>query len=131
MLNTVNKPSSTIYTITDLSREFSVTTRAIRFYEDQGLLAPHREGRKRIYSKRDHTRLKLILRGKRLGFSLSEARELFDLYDTAMGDEKQLCHFIKLIRNRRSILEQQQRDIEAVLHEIDVAELECIRLLAE
>ena len=115
-------PSSTTYTITDLAKEFDVTTRAIRFYEDQGLLNPQREGRKRIYTKRDRTRLKLILRGKRLGFTLSETRELFDLYDTARGEERQLRHFLRILAHRRQLLEQQQRDIEAVLHEIEMAE---------
>lgn len=123
-------PSST-YTITELAKEFGVTTRAIRFYEDQGLLNPAREGRKRIYSKRDRTRLKLTLRGKRLGFALNETRELFDLFDTARGEERQLRHFLKILGERRAILEQQQRDIEAVLHEIDGAQADCCRLLQE
>lgn len=121
----------TTYTITELAREFNITTRTIRFYEDQGLLDPHREGRRRIYGNRDRTRLKLILRGKRLGFSLSETRELFDLFDTARGEEKQLRHFVKMLKERRAILRQQQRDIEAILHEIDSAETECLRLLRE
>lgn len=130
-LATVDKRPSTTYSITDLAREFKVTTRAIRFYEDQGLLAPRREGRKRIYSKRDYTRLKLVLRGKRLGFSLNEIRELFYLYDNAPTEEKQLRHFIKLLNERRAILEQQQQDIKAVLHEINNAEAECSRLLMQ
>jgi DNA-binding transcriptional MerR regulator len=119
------------YSITELAKEFNITTRAIRFYEDQGLLNPNREGRKRIYSHRDRTRLKLILRGKRLGFSLSETRELFDLFDTARGEEKQLRRFVKILAERRAILKQQQSDIEAILHEIDGAESECLRLLRE
>lgn len=124
-----DNPNATTYTISDLAREFKLTTRAIRFYEDQGLLNPQREGRKRIYTKRDRTRLKLILRGKRLGFTLSETRELFDLYDTARGEERQLRHFLKILADRRTLLEQQQKDIEAVLHEINSAEAECLRLL--
>ncbi|NJN47815.1 MAG: MerR family DNA-binding transcriptional regulator [Candidatus Competibacteraceae bacterium] len=119
------------YTITDFAREFNVTTRAIRFYEDQGLLNPQREGRKRIYSHRDHTRLKLILRGKRLSFSLGEIRELFELFDSAGGEERQLRRFVKILRERRAILKQQQRDIEAVLYEIDSAEGECAKRLTE
>ena len=126
-----DKCASTTYTITNLAKEFNVTTRAIRFYEDQGLLSPERDGRRRIYSKRDRTRLKLTMRGKRLGFSLGEIRELFDLFDTARGEEKQLRHFLKILSERRAILEQQQRDIEAVLAEIDSAQAECCRLLAE
>lgn len=121
----------THYTITDLAKDFNVTTRTIRFYEDQGLLNPQREGRKRIYSHRDRTRLKLILRGKRLSFTLSEIRELFELFDTAGGEEKQLRRFVKILRERRAILKQQQRDIEAVLHEIDGAEAECAKRLIE
>ncbi|MCP5419787.1 MAG: MerR family DNA-binding transcriptional regulator [Gammaproteobacteria bacterium] len=121
----------THYTITDLAKDFNVTTRTIRFYEDQGLLSPQREGRKRIYSHRDRTRLKLILRGKRLSFTLSEIRELFELFDSAGGEEKQLRRFIKILRERRAILKQQQRDIEAVLHEIDGAEAECAKRLVE
>lgn len=131
MLRMTTKLATTQYTITDLAKEFAVTTRAIRFYEDQGLLDPQREGRKRIYSNRDRTRLKLILRGKRLGFSLGETRELFELFDSALGEEKQLRCFIKILSDRRGILKQQQRDIEAVLHEIDTAEAECLRLLME
>jgi DNA-binding transcriptional MerR regulator len=119
------------YTITDLAKNFCVTTRTIRFYEDQGLLNPQREGRKRIYSHRDRTRLKLILRGKRLSFTLSEIRELFELFDSAGGEEKQLRRFVKILRERRAILKQQQRDIEAVLHEIDGAEAECVKRLVE
>ncbi|HXH03849.1 MAG TPA: MerR family DNA-binding transcriptional regulator [Candidatus Competibacteraceae bacterium] len=127
----MEKPKATTYTITELAKEFNVTTRAIRFYEDQGLLNPKREGRKRVYSRRDRTRLKLILRGKRLGMTLGETRELFDLFDTARGEEKQLRHFLRILAERRRILEQQQRDIEAVLAEIDAAAAECHRLLAE
>lgn len=124
-------PKLTTFTITDLAQEFGVTTRAIRFYEDQGLLVPQRDGRRRIYSRRDRTRLKLILRGKRLGFSLGEIRELFDLFDTARGEERQLRHFLCILRARRTILEQQQRDIDAVLLEIDTATAECEKLLRE
>ena len=79
------------YSISELASEFDVTTRSIRFYEDQGLLAPRRRGQTRIYSRQDRVRLKLILRGKRLGFSLAETKELFDLWDeTLSGSEKQL-----------------------------------------
>lgn len=131
MPDTASKLKLFTYTITDLAREFNVTTRAIRFYEDQGLLNPRREGRKRIYSNRDRTRLKLILRGKRLGFPLSEIRELFDLFDSAQGEEKQLHRFLKILNERRAMLKQQQRDIEAVLHEINGAEAACLRRLEE
>ena len=110
------------YTITELSREFNVTPRAIRFYEDQGLLTPARQGRRRIYSKRDRVRLKLILRGKRLGFQLSETLALFELYDSDHGERGQMQYFLEKIHSRREILEQQRRDIEAVLSELEVAE---------
>lgn len=112
----------TTYTITELSREFDVTPRAIRFYEDQGLLAPTREGRRRVYSRRDRVRLKLILRGKRLGFQLSETRALFELYDSDHGALGQMQYFLEKIHERREILQQQRRDIEAVLSELEVAE---------
>lgn len=125
----MEKPKVTTYSITDLANEFSVTTRAIRFYEDQGLLNPQRDGRRRVYSRRDRTRLKLILRGKRLGMTLGEVRELFDMFDTARDEEKQLQRFLNILRERRQILEQQQRDIVAVMNEIDTATAECMRLL--
>lgn len=125
----MEKPKVTTYSITDLANEFSVTTRAIRFYEDQGLLNPQRDGRRRVYSRRDRTRLKLILRGKRLGMTLGEVRELFDMFDTARDEEKQLQRFLNILQERRQILEQQQRDIIAVMNEIDTATAECKRLL--
>jgi DNA-binding transcriptional MerR regulator len=127
----MNDKSRLLFSITELAKEFNVTTRTIRFYEDQGLLNPQREGRKRIYSNRDRTRLKLILRGKRLGFSLSETRELFALFDSPRGEEKQLRRFVKILSERRAILAQQQRDIEAILQEIDTAESECLKLLVK
>lgn len=120
----------TTFTITDLAREFGITTRAIRFYEDQGLLAPTRVGRNRVYGNRDRVRLKLTLRGKRLGFALSEIRELIDMYDAA-GDEKaQLERFLEVMDRRRAILKQQREDIEAVLSEIGDFERQCRDMLA-
>ena len=80
---------SAVFTIGELATEFGVTTRTIRFYEDQGLLAPKRQGRNRVYDRRDRTRLKLALRGKRLGFALSEIREILDLFDSPQGEEQQ------------------------------------------
>lgn len=131
MSGSAEQLAATTFTITDLAREFDITTRAIRFYEDQGLLTPRRVGRKRVYDRRDRTRLKLTLRGKRLGFSLGEIRELFDLFDGNRGEEIQLRRFIRILNERRALLEQQRRDIEAVLREIDNAHSECHRLLAE
>ncbi|MFN3402115.1 MAG: MerR family transcriptional regulator [Ferrovibrio sp.] len=119
---------ATSYSIADLAREFGVTPRTIRHYEDQGLLSPARVGTQRIYSKRDRTRLKLTLRGKRLGLSLAEIRELIDMYDTA-PETSQLARFLEVLARQRAKLEQQREDIEAVLAEIDVLEAQCRTLL--
>src|SRR5256885_15556779 len=104
-------PSAASYGIADLAREFDVTTRTIRFYEDEGLIAPKRQGQRRIFSARDRVRLRLILRGKRLGFSLGEIRDIIDLYDRAPGGVGQLRFFIGKIRERRAALERQRDDI--------------------
>ena len=117
------------YTITDLAREFGVTTRTIRFYEDHGLLSPARAGRNRVYDKRDLVRLKLTLRGKRLGLALSEIRELLDVYDAAHDESTQLEQFLAVLHKRREALEQQREDIEATLEEIRSFELQCRRML--
>jgi DNA-binding transcriptional MerR regulator len=123
------KPVPASYTITELAREFAVTQRAIRFYEDQGLLKPERKGRTRVYRTGDRVKLKLTLRGKRLGFSLSEIREMFDLYDSSRDEKPQLSRFLALLAQRRAQLEQQREDIEAVLAEICAYERQCrIRL---
>lgn len=114
-----------------MAKEFGVTTRAIRFYEDQGLLAPTREGINRIYGNRDRVRLRLTLRGKRLGFSLGQIKELFDIYDSARGEQAQLHQYLELLAERRALLEQQREDIEAVLREIDAFEAQCRHLLAQ
>jgi len=120
---------SSLYSIGDLSREFGVTTRTIRFYEDQGLLSPTRDGQNRIYEVGDRVRLKLVLRGKRLGFSLKEIKKLIELYDAPEGESGQLRSFIEKIRARRSELLGQKDDIEHVLDELDVLELRCNSLL--
>ena len=104
--------------ISELAREFDVTPRAIRFYEDQGLLAPRRDGQRRIYTVRDRTRLKLTLRGKRLGLTLGEIRELIDMYDERRDERAQLERFVAILAQHRSALEQQREDIEAQLSEI-------------
>jgi len=119
------------YSIGDLAREFEITPRTIRFYEDRGLLAPGRNGQNRVYGPRDHTRLKLILRGKRLGFSLTEIREILDLYDAPGGELGQLRRFIAKIRERRAALLRQREDIDAVLGELDDIQAQCARLLEE
>ena len=112
--------SMATYTITDLSREFDITPRAIRFYEDQGLLAPERQGRgqSRVYSQRDRTRLKLTLRGKRLGLTLSEVRELVDMYESPRDEAAQLNKFLAILAAHRTQLLQQREDIEVMLAEI-------------
>ena len=110
------------FSISELAQEFDVTPRAIRFYEDQGLLAPRREGQRRIYTPRDRTRLKLTLRGKRLGLTLAEIRELIDMYDRGRGDRPQLERFREVLEAHRKSLLQQQADIEAQLAEIQTFE---------
>lgn len=121
--------SSQTYSITDLSRELDITTRAIRFYEEQGMLAPERRGQERIYSARDKVSLKLILRGKRIGFSLAECRELISLYDPS-GNQKQLTSMLAKIAERRAQLEQQLLDIEQMQLELDTAQERCSAALA-
>jgi DNA-binding transcriptional MerR regulator len=119
------------YSISDLAREFALTTRAIRFYEDEGLLSPRRAGRTRVYGERERVRIKLILRGKRLGLSLSEIRELLDLYETTHSERPQLTLFLEVLANRRALLNQQQEDIGIVLAEIDALERQCRKRLRE
>jgi len=120
-----SKTSPTKYSISDLSKEFDITTRSIRFYEDQGLLSPSRKGQTRIYNQRDKVRLKLILRGKRLGFSLAETGRLFELYDVDKTSAKQLNSIMELINNKKSDLTQQLEDINAVLIELNDLEDNC------
>jgi DNA-binding transcriptional MerR regulator len=119
------------FSISDLAREFALTTRAIRFYEDCGLVTPQRVGRARVYGERERVRIKLILRGKRLGLALSEIRELLDLYEIGHNERAQLTKFLALLAERRARLLQQQEDIDAVLAEIDGIERECQRRLRE
>ncbi|NQY89658.1 MAG: MerR family DNA-binding transcriptional regulator [Colwellia sp.] len=117
------------YSISDLSKEFDITTRSIRFYEDQGLLAPTRKGQTRIYNQRDKVRLKLILRGKRLGFSLAETGRLFELYDADKSSAKQLSSMMELIYQKKNDLKQQLEDINAVLIELNDIEKNCQKIL--
>jgi DNA-binding transcriptional MerR regulator len=120
------------FTITELAREFDVTPRAIRFYEDQGLLAPERAGtggRQRVYSQRDRTRLKLTLRGKRLGLSLSEVRGLVDMYESPSDTVPQLERFLAVLDGHRRTLERQLEDLRITLDEIAAHEARCRALL--
>lgn len=125
------KPMIT-YTIGDLSREFDITPRTIRFYEDQGLLMPDRGGtggRSRVYTARERTKLKLALRGKRLGLSLSEIKNLIEMYSSPKDTEPQLREFVCVLEQHRAALEQQREDIDALLDEICVHEKEVRRML--
>jgi DNA-binding transcriptional MerR regulator len=117
------------YSIRDLAQEFDITTRTIRFYEDEGLISPARRGQTRLFSARDRIRLKLILRGKRLGFSLNEIREIIDLYDAAPGEYGQLRFFLGKIVERRALLEQQRADIADTLEELAEVERRCLAQL--
>jgi DNA-binding transcriptional MerR regulator len=119
------------YTIGELAKEFDLTTRAIRFYEDCGLLSPLRNGRKRIYTPRDRTRLKLTLRGKRLGLTLAEVKELVDMYESPRDTQPQLKKFLVVLAAHRAQLEQQLADLHANLDEVRSHEKEARRLLAE
>ena len=106
------------FAISDLAREFEITPRTIRFWEDQGILAPQREGSKRIFTRRDRARLKMALRGKRLGLSLAEIKDLIGMYSSTEDETPQLLECLKVMEKRRGALEQQREDIEAMLAEI-------------
>ena len=112
----------TEYSISELAREFDVTPRAIRFYEDQGLLSPRRDGQRRIYTPRDRTRLKLTLRGKRLGLTLSEIKELIDMYEPGRDQRPQLKRFLAVLEAHKAALLQQRADLEAELSELQAFE---------
>ena len=114
------------FSMTQLAREFDLTSRAIRYYEQEGLIAQSRRGRTRVFSLRDRTRLRLIQRGRRLGFSIAEIREILNLYDDRDGERGQLVHFVRKIRERRASLEVQRRDIDAILEELDRLEAACL-----
>ena len=125
---------ATTYTISDLAKEFDLTTRAMRFYEDMGLLQPGREGpggRNRVYSARDRTRLKLTLRAKRLGLSLMEAKEIIDSYDSPRDTAPQLKKFLAILADHRKKLEAQLGDLQANLDELCTHEKEARLLLGK
>ena len=119
------------WTISELTREFDVTPRTIRFYEDHGIVSPAREGRQRVYGPRDRTRLKLALRGKRLGLQLTEIRALIDMYDSPRDTLPQLRHYLDVLSTHRQALEQQRRDIDETLAEIAEQEAHCAVLLRQ
>ncbi len=118
------------WTITELAEDFGVTLRTIRFYEDRGLIMPQRRGQQRVYRPRDRVRLALILRGKRLGFSLGEIQTIVDMYDAEPGEAGQLRYLLEQISVRRTELEQRRRDIEETLAELDEVEARCREDLA-
>ena len=113
------------FAISDLAREFGITPRTIRFWEDQGILAPEREGRNRVFTRRDRARLKMALRGKRLGLSLAEIKDLIGMYSGTEDETPQLIECLRVMSKRREALEQQREDIEAMLGEILQFEWQC------
>lgn len=115
---------SPTYSISDIAQLLDVTPRTLRFYEEQGMVTPTRRGQERIYAPRDLVAMKLILRGKRIGFSLAECKELIDMYDPS-GNRKQLDRFLEKITERRAQLQQQVLDIEQMQVELDTAEERC------
>lgn len=119
------------YSISELAKEFDITTRTIRFYEDKGMIIPARRGQTRIYSAADRTRLKLILRGKRLGFSLDESNAIIDMYDPSGNNAQQLQTLIERIRQQRQTLQNQLEEIQEMLHDLDGAEQNCLETLAQ
>ncbi|KXB31476.1 MerR family transcriptional regulator [Dechloromonas denitrificans] len=118
------------FAISDLAREFGITPRTIRFWEDQGILSPEREGSKRVFNRRDRARLKMALRGKRLGLSLAEIKDLIGMYNSTEDETPQLLECLRIMSSRRQALEQQREDIEAMLAEIAQFEQQCQQELA-
>lgn len=119
------------YSISELAAEFDITTRTIRFYEEKGLLKPTRQGQSRVYSAADRTRLKLILRGKRLGLSLEESRDIIEMYEPNHDNSKQLTTLIKAIQDKRRQLEHQLRDIEIMMQDLDESERRLVEALEQ
>ncbi len=117
------------YTIRELAEEFDVTTRTLRFYEEKGLLSPTRSGQTRVYDAADRTRLKLILRGKRLGLSLEESAQIILMYDPIGTNSKQILTLIDKIQDKRLQLEQQKKDLELTLLDLEAAEQRCVESL--
>lgn len=128
MATSASKPS---YGISELAKEFSITTRSIRFYEEKGLISPARKGSSRIYSAGDRVKLKLILRGKRLGLTLAESQDIIDMYDPRHGNVDQLHKLIDKIRYKRAALEQQRLDIDSMLSDLRDSEEKCLQALNE
>jgi DNA-binding transcriptional MerR regulator len=119
------------FTISELARDLGVTARTIRFYEEQGLVEPERRGQQRVFSRRDRARIKLILRGKRIGLSLAEIRDILDLYQRARDESGQSQKLLQLLSERRAQLERQRQDIDEVLGEIDALSEHCRKVIAQ
>ena len=126
-----NQNNEVTYSIGELAKEFDITPRSIRFYEEQDLLSPERTGQTRIYCNKDRVRLKLILRGKRLGFSLAEIKNLFELYDSNANSMLQLEAMLQMTEQKRAILRQQLDDIQMLMNELDDVEKRCRDELAD
>ncbi|MBU4611936.1 MerR family DNA-binding transcriptional regulator [Achromobacter sp. GG226] len=122
--------SSTRWTISQLAQEFGITPRTIRFYEDEALIAPQREGRQRVYTARDRARLKLAVRGRRLGLSITEIRGLVDMYESPQDTRRQLEHYLTVLSEHRAMLERKREDIDITLAELAEQERQCHALLA-
>jgi DNA-binding transcriptional MerR regulator len=119
------------YSISELASDFDISTRTIRFYEEKGLLDPERKGQTRIYSAADRIKLKLIVRGKRLGLSLEESKDIIEMYQPEHDNSPQLIKLIDKIRERQRLLKEQLRDIKAMLGDLDEAEARCVQALTE
>ena len=114
------------YTISDLASEFDITTRTIRFYEEKDLLSPERQGTKRLYNQADRVKLRLIIRGKRLGLTLEESKLIIDMYDPSGGNEQQLQALISQVRHKRAQLQEQLIDLKNLIDDLDNAEQNCV-----
>lgn len=123
--------TQSLYTISDLAREFGVTTRTIRFYEEKGLVTPRREGQKRLFTPADRVRIKLILRGKRIGMSLDECVEVIDMYDPEHNNTEQLHSLIERVQEKRARFEQQKRDIDEMIRGLEEVQSLCEQALAD
>ncbi|MEM8539897.1 MAG: MerR family DNA-binding transcriptional regulator [Pseudomonadota bacterium] len=119
------------YTITELTREFEISTRTLRFYEDEGLVSPVRRGRTRLFRPSDRVLIKQIMRGKRLGFSIAEIREIIQMYKAPPGESGQLHTIVEKVEEKRAELRQKRKDIEETLAELDAVEEACVNRLAE
>jgi len=126
-----NQIGEETYSIGELAEEFGITSRTLRLYEEEGLLDPRREGTRRIYNERNRVRLRLILRGKRLGWSLSEIRESFQLYDSSLGEEAQLEWMLDKLENNREALLAQRKDIDSALLDLEQVEADARQALLD